>query len=224
MACERYRDTLSDVAAGASTSAEIEAHLASCDACRLELGALRQALAVADDDLARLLQVEPSPDLTARIRRTAAESAEAEPGWHLGWRFMLTAAAAALFVATVYVASRGPQPRPAMLAAGVRPGMPPETPAAATASEVVPPVAEAAPMTRRLRITIAPPVREPQVLVPAGEAEALLRFAADLRGRSVAQDSLLVVDLSAPLAEPQVGEIRSLDIVPLDPAESAGAE
>ena len=60
--------------------------------------------------------------------------------------------------------------------------------------------------------------------MPAGEAEALLRFAATLRSRSVAPDSLLVVDLSAPLAEPQVGEIRSLEIVPLDPAESAGAE
>jgi hypothetical protein len=62
------------------------------------------------------------------------------------------------------------------------------------------------------------------VLVPAGEAEGLLRFAASLQRRSVTQDSLLVADLSAPLTEPRVAEIPPLEIVPLDPAEGSGAE
>jgi hypothetical protein len=62
------------------------------------------------------------------------------------------------------------------------------------------------------------------VLVPAGEAEALVRLAANLRRRSVTPDSLLVADLSAPLAGPKLVEIRPIEIVPLDPAESSGAE
>jgi hypothetical protein len=62
------------------------------------------------------------------------------------------------------------------------------------------------------------------VLVPAGEAEALVRLAASLRRRSVTPDSLLVADLTAPLAEAKLPEIRPLEIVPLDPAESSGAK
>jgi hypothetical protein len=221
MACERYRNTLSDVAAGASASAEIEAHLASCDACRLELGALRQALAVADDDLARLLQVEPSPDLAARIRRATAESAAAEPGWRLGWRFGL-AAAAAVIVAVFLITQRGSQPAPTTLALDAHPEPPRQTPRTTLARE---PEATAAPLPLASRA--GRPVRvptEPKVLVPEGEAEALLRYAASLRRRAVTSDSLLVADLSAPLKEPEDVVIRPLAIVPLDPEEASGAE
>ena len=62
------------------------------------------------------------------------------------------------------------------------------------------------------------------MLVPAGEAEALLRFAAHLQTRVVSPDSLLVADLSAPLAEPKGVEIQPLEIVPLDPAEASGTD
>ena len=65
---------------------------------------------------------------------------------------------------------------------------------------------------------------EPEVLVPPGEAEALLRFAARLQHRAVAPDSLLVADLSAPLAEPRALEIAPLVIVPLDPTETSGTD
>ena len=65
---------------------------------------------------------------------------------------------------------------------------------------------------------------EPEVLVPPGEGEALLRFAAQLPRRAVAPDSLLVADLSGPLTEPKGVEIQSLVIVPLDPAEPSGTD
>ena len=60
MACARHKSALSDVAAGAPVAAELEAHLASCEGCREELRSLEQTLAVADDDLSRLLLAEPS--------------------------------------------------------------------------------------------------------------------------------------------------------------------
>ena len=48
MACERYRDALTDVAAGEAATVAVEGHLVSCEACRAELLVLRRALAVAD--------------------------------------------------------------------------------------------------------------------------------------------------------------------------------
>jgi hypothetical protein len=227
MACKRYRDALNDVAAGSSASAEVGSHLASCEACRDELRALRQALAAADDELALLRVAEPSPDLAARIRTAVAESAEEAPGWRLGWGFVITAAAAAVIVASVFVAQRSPRPEPSAAVADRAPAH--ETPRATPAPEgFVPGTARRSqPVESRPRVS-GPPrtqrAREPEVLVPAGEAEALVRLAANLRRRSVTPDSLLVADLSAPLAGPKLVEIRPIEIVPLDPAESSGAE
>ena len=226
MACKRYRDALSDVAAGAPASAGALAHLASCEACRVELAALRQAVAAADDELARLRVAEPSPDLAARIRTALAESAETAPGWRLGWGLTL-AAAGAVVVATIFVVERAPRPEPPATVADRAPAH--VTPRAAPAPEtVVPGSARRSQPVGSRRRTSKPPgtgrAREPEVLVPAGEAEALVRLAASLRRRSVTPESLLVADLSAPLAEPKVEEIRPIEIVPLDPAESSGAE
>jgi hypothetical protein len=226
MACDRFRNALSDVAAGAPASAGALAHLASCQTCRVELAALRQALAVADEELARLRVAEPSPDLPARIRTALAESAEAAPGWRLGWGFMVTAAVAVVVVATVFVAQRGPRPQSPATVADRAPAH--ETPRATAVPELVVPGSASVgarqgpsgPQSARTQQR----VREPEVLVPAGEAEALLRLAANLQRRHVTPDSLLVADLSAPLAEPKGMEIRPLEIVPLDPAESSGAE
>jgi hypothetical protein len=226
MACERYRDALSDVAAGAAAPAGVEAHLASCAACRAELAALRRALAVADAELGRLSLAEPSPELGARIRATVAESAQTERGWRLGWGVPLTAAAA-VFMAGVFVAQRGPRPEPAPTAAEHQPAR--ETSRATPVPDsVVPTIVQHSRLDASERRAASPPrqerAREPEVLVPSGEAEALVSLAASLRRRSVTPDSLLVADLSAPLAEPQVGEIHPLEIVPLSPEEDSGAE
>lgn len=222
MACERYREALSDLAAGTPATGELEAHLAACASCRGELAALRRALAAVDAEMALLL-AEPSPALAARIRATVAESADAEPGWRLGWRLPLGAAALAVLLATVIVARRGPPPVPVRSVtdrAATR-----ELPAAAPAPESVIPTP--GPRTQPVASVARAPspdrregAREPEVLVPAGEAEALERLAANLRRRSVKPDSLLVADLSTPLAEPTLREIRPLEIVPLDPAEA----
>jgi hypothetical protein len=60
--------------------------------------------------------------------------------------------------------------------------------------------------------------------VPAGEAEALLRFAATVQRRSVTPASLLVADLNAPLAESSDLAIRPIELVPLGPEEDTGTE
>jgi len=243
MACERRPDTLTELAAGASASADLEAHLASCVSCRQELHALRQALATVDAELADLKAAEPSPDLAARIREAVAEPARAEPTWRLAWGWTLTAAAAALLVAIALIGQRLSKPVPGSAATGVgrepsreaalatpSPGPPAGLVAAPAFRETPGPeatahsaaTARAAHKSRAQRS--ARLASEPEVLVPAGEAEALLRFAANLQRRTVTAESLLVADLSAPLPESKGVFIRPLEIVPLDPEETSGAE
>jgi hypothetical protein len=64
---------------------------------------------------------------------------------------------------------------------------------------------------------------EPEVLVPPGEAEALLRLVALVHRERLTPDALGAVDRpSADLAELKPIDIKPLEIVPLDPAESSG--
>jgi hypothetical protein len=63
----------------------------------------------------------------------------------------------------------------------------------------------------------------PEVLVPRGEAEALVRFAAIVhRDRHTPGAFATAGRPSADLAEPAALEIEPLEIVPLDPAENPG--
>jgi hypothetical protein len=252
MACERYRDALTDVAAGEPATAAVEAHLASCEACRIELQVRRRALALADTEMARLLAAEPSPELAVRIRQAVAGS-EPSPGWRFGWLWPATAAAMMLLALGV-VMPRGtrpaPEPRVAVdadrpqSAGGTRAMEPVGAPVApadrrvpgADGHDLVTPRSSGqserrgvhspggSPGTRQAGVPRDDRAPEPEVLVPAGETEALLRFTAHLRTRVVSPDSLLVADLSAPLPEPKGVEIQPLAIVPLDPAETSGTD
>lgn len=244
MACERYRKALADLAAGGPAPAFVEAHLAACEGCRAELAALRQALSVADAEMAGLVAAEPSPALAAGIRRAVAE-AEPAPAWRFGWLWPTAAAAATLLVALAVWVGRPVAPSDIGLSAGLSsrgaPGLsraegsavPPTPTAAAPRDATVAPRSGGPalrPQARRASASLGtrpvgvPRDDRPEVLVPPGEGEAVLRFAAHLQGRTVAPDSLLVADLSAPLPEPKAIEIRSLEIVPLDPAETPGTD
>jgi hypothetical protein len=64
---------------------------------------------------------------------------------------------------------------------------------------------------------------EPEVLVPPGETEALLRFVALVHRQRLAPTSLAATGQpSADLAELALIDIKPLEIVPLDPAETSG--
>jgi hypothetical protein len=234
MACERYRDALSDLAAGGRAEAAVEAHLASCDACRGELVVLRQALAVADEEMGRLLRAEPSPELATRIRSAVTESGTSRE-WRLGWFWPSLAAAAALLIALSVVTGRAPSPEPGV-ARGTR--SPQLAGAAGTAEPSIataapeptgePAVAVPAPRAgdpsespRLARRRAAP--SEPEVLVPPGEAEALLRLVALVHRERLAPPVLGAAgERSADLAELRPIDIEPLEIVPLDPAEGSG--
>lgn len=234
MACERHRDALSDVAAGAAPSRALEAHLLACEECRTELAALRRTLAMADDELGELLSAMPSPELPARIRAAASEPTAVAHGWRPGFRLVLVGAAAALLMAVVMARQRQvPSPASTVETRHVPPvGREHVTPAPVLARDqsAAPPLAEVRTRPAAAGASNVRPARsqrtvsEPEVLVPPGELEALLRYAANLRRRTLAPDALLVADHSAPLPEPRYAAIQPLAIVPLDPEESAGIE
>lgn len=220
MACERYQDALNDVAAGASATVELGAHLVSCAACRGELDALLHVLAAADAELGRLGHERPSPDLAARIRAAVAVS-EGAPSRRLTlawWPALAVAAVLAIGLALVVRTERGGEP--VIIATPS-----PPTAAPTRAANATPPAGHTEPLPVRL----APALRrsEPaaaEVLVPAGEADTLLRLVALVhQQRAAAPPVLASANLPATdLLEPPAIEIRPLEIVPLDPAETSG--
>jgi hypothetical protein len=228
MACERYRDALTDVAAGAPAPADVEAHLVSCEGCRQELEALRHALALAAAEMAGLVAAEPSPGLSARIRQAVAESGSA-PAWRFGWLWTVTPAAAALLVALAVWVGRAPSPAAAVGGTPVIPGttgplIPRERPCRPQGStSAVPGTVPADPRVGASSSGGQSHRRRPEVLVPRGEAEALVRFAALVHRDRHAPVAFLAAGRPSPdLAEPAALDITPLEIVPLDPAETPG--
>jgi hypothetical protein len=211
--------------------ADVEAHLASCEGCRHELAALRRALALADAGLAGLLSAEPSPGMSVRIREAVAGSGPA-PAWRFGWLWPVAAAAATLLVALAVWVGRTPSPQPRVADAPViprdtqRPG--PE--GSAITADLSSPGPTAAPREDEARVAAgrrpgrAPALRAaPEVLVPRGEAEALVRFATIVHRDRHAPGAFLAVDRpSTDLAEPPDLAVTPLEIAPLDPAENQG--
>lgn len=235
MACERFRDALSDAAAGGPATPALVAHLPACDACRAELETLQRVLAAADAELGGLLSAAPSLDFAARVRAAVSEAPSA-PAWRPGFWLTLAGAAAALLVVVSLSALRGEPTRSRTAATQVERAAaaaekpifenaspPLVVPSPPSAAPPPPPVRKARPSTRAPR---APrqSVQDPEVMVPPDQAEALLRFAAGLQRRTVTPGSLLVANLDAPLPDAGDVHIRPIEIVPLGPEEDTGTE
>jgi hypothetical protein len=237
MACERYLEAVTELAAGGPAVAGLKAHLAECADCREELAALRRVLEAVDAELRPFASSEPSPALAARIRQAASEP-EARSGSRPAFALQALAAAAVL-AAVAFVLLLGRAPTPTSVAA-LTPR--PETSGTPLPASVALPAATArpaaSPRPREERVPATAAARraaspEPEVVVPPGQMEALVRFAALVNRVRVAPPMLGATGQPSPeLAELRlidigpisVGsiDIQPLEIVPLDPAETSG--
>jgi len=223
MACARYRDALSEHAAGSPAPA-LEAHLPMCVDCRNELAVMRRMLAVADQQLAYLPKAEPSGNFVPQLRAAVIEAA-ARPVSRVAWRWPALATTAGIVLAFALFSVMRPSHEitaqvdvpsvPASaLTAPREPASPPAIVARADRGTDTPP-----PRRRATRRTPA----EPEVLIPPGEAQALLQWVA-LVNREHRVSTLLAAADASPSQTATLAniEIKPIEIVPLDPAINSG--
>jgi hypothetical protein len=203
---------------------------------------LRRALAIADSEMARLAADEPSPALAARIRQSVGEPSAA-PALRFRWLWPVAAAAATVALAVAMWVGRPipthfdlPRVSSSPGAAGVSGAevsvLPPTKTASLEAGRPEPP-RSAGPATRTRvrggslatgRAGLARDDRR-EVLVPAGEGEALLRLVALTHRAGRTPAALLAAGEPSPdLAGPAPLDIEPIEIVPLDPGESSGTD
>jgi len=231
MDCKRYEAALREHALGEAPSPALEAHLASCEACRETLAVGQGLRAAIDTTLDRLRQVEPSPAFLARARTAALDASQASPrlGWlgRLGWSPVLATVVLALALGVMVARDRWlPEPtRPTPPASAPSPYRPtvPETLASMPRPPAVPPPDAPG----RVR---PPEARAPEdrlaVPVPPGQEEAIVRLAGLVATGAVAPPASLVnpPDPTQPLPPPAELSLPPLAIEPLGSgaAESEG--
>jgi hypothetical protein len=220
MVCARYRDALTGVAAGAAAPAALEAHLTGCQRCRAELVALRQLLTVADQGLAHLSSAEPAGSFVPRIR--AAMAFQAVPVRRANWLWPSLATAAAVGLVALFVGMRPARETAAVVEVPSKPeAAAVAAPESSPASGPEPNIVDTSPPKERPATRRKP--AEPEVLVPADEARALVQWVA-LVNREQRVPTLLAAADAAELQNlaPTNIQIQPIEFVPLDPANNPG--
>jgi hypothetical protein len=230
MRCERYEQDLTLGAAGGAIRPDLEAHLEGCAACRERLAEKHALLGRIDHVLTSQLDVEPSAGLRRRVIARVVEVEKARRRM-APWAAAATLAAGLAMVVWAAGLTRRPSatPLPSSVAAIV-----PTEPTGGTAK---PETRALAPSTPRERVAATPRVvrrrsspaagrlaaaPEPEVLVPAGQEEALRRFVASLREDAGTPRPLLraTATVETPVAPPPLIQIPVLASEPLsDPAD-----
>lgn len=231
MACREYEGELRKLAAGPdrigagglalAREARVRAHLAGCAACREAREVETQLFAAVDVALREEVNAEAPASLAARIR-IAAEAEQARPRV-ARWRWALVAGAVTAIVVAVMVTQRGAPPaslgraEPTESARQTIPALPTSPAMAQQGSE---PVVAASREPKQSRDK--PPAPEPEVLVPAGEEEALARFAGGLRAGRGDAEALLEAMQKKPAERLEISPIvvANLEMKPLGEAKS----
>ncbi|MBV8170319.1 MAG: hypothetical protein JO219_00115 [Candidatus Eremiobacteraeota bacterium] len=76
-ACDRFRQILDDVAAGATADADLSAHLQTCDECAQELQRKRALMERIDGAVQRWIAQAPPSDIAERVMIRTRASAQA---------------------------------------------------------------------------------------------------------------------------------------------------
>jgi hypothetical protein len=225
MDCTRYETALREHALGEPPSPALEAHLASCEACRARVATEQGLLAAIDATLDGVRQIEPSPTFMARARAAALDASRPStrfgPFGRLAWNPASAVAAVALAAALGVIVARGPRPSADPIAPS-----PSSLPGPSAGPSLTAPPA-AASLPRAASAADAPrPVRPAEdrlaVLVPPGQEEAIVRLAVLVATGAVAPPASLVnpPDPTQPLTPPAELSLPPLAIELLGPASA----
>jgi len=106
--CERYRDDVDDVAAGATASSALQSHLTTCEMCAAELDRKRGLLARIEGVARNMMAAQEASDFLepvfARVKATYQDRARQRAWWPAG-----IAAAAAVVVLGIFAGVRHAQ-------------------------------------------------------------------------------------------------------------------
>lgn len=217
MSCEQFKTRLTDFALGAE-DIEFGAHLDGCASCRAALDAQRSLRASIDRGLASLVAGKPSGDFAAHVRQRIAQAGVTTRPWFAGW-MPVTAAALALVV-LVGVLTIGRPPRPPQTAEVKPPAQvaPTEKAGAVAPPEVTPtqPPHTVATGRRPPRGPQSAANREPEVLVPRGQMDAVMQLYNSIWSRKADGSTLMaqaapIEELLKPLKTPEL-RIAPLEI------------
>ena len=223
MDCETCFEALTAHALGRPLAGRARDHLEGCAACRVRLEDARRAARDMDDELRRALALQPSPGFVARIREGAAAAGDT-PRWRRWWPALVAGAAGAAVLMTVQLARREPA-RPGLLdplrQAATRPhtllprSQPPVAPL--TSSRPSGQLSNARPAATRRP---GEPSREPEVIIPPGQRQAIRRFAASLNAGLISIPPMLAQS-GEPLALIEIAPLELKPIV-IPPVEVPG--
>jgi anti-sigma factor RsiW len=223
MACEKYTGWMMEAALGdfpRRHEAELLQHVRVCDACREAYNQAKTTADAVDRGVESLVAGEPSPQFQAHLyARIAQEPGPVRSSWAdwiavtRGSRWLLAVGASAvvlvsllLFVLTRFPRQNNPVPNVALH---------PSTSPMPVVPQVTPQPNLAFPSelrrASRPRHPVLPRSPEPEVLVPAGQLEAVMQFADAIRVGRVDGNQLLAAqeELEKPL------KIDDLTILPI---------
>jgi hypothetical protein len=200
--------------------AELRAHVSRCETCRGEWEATSALVAAVDRSLATLVDGEPSPQFTARLRARIAEE-PAPAAWPvLTWPRIAAAGLVASVALVVVLMTRGPDRAGPAARIAANPTAAAEQPHAResnAAPERVAAKPDVASRRDRARVRGRSGSLSFEVLVPKGQISAALLLSEGVSAGTI--DGAQLVELVRRSAEPL--EVKALDIEPLA-APSAG--
>ena len=226
MACAEYKERLIEAALDPESDAAHEMqfvrHVETCAACRSELDRQRALFEQIEDGVAALVGVQAPAAIAARVRQEiATERAPLFVFRNWAWFGAAAVATAAIVFAIAlrpHQAPSGPREATAPATAAASTQQPtsvqntvePSLPRANRSKTFVVRASATAPKPELVESVVAATIGPPhvQVIVPAGQREAVLRLVAALQtGR---------VDAASLIKSPESGEPAELKIVPLE--------
>ena len=218
MGCSRFAETLKAHAAGGDLAPDARAHLAECEACRLDLARRRRLIAGIDADLARALDVAPSAEFLPRLRTRIAAGGAVVRWWTPGWRWAAGAASLAIAAGAVAISLWPAPPAPPSETREARASSPvAAAPSAALSEKVTTPGAGpgAARVTTLQHRAVATRVEaEPEVLISQDQRIAFDQLLRMARAGRLDEKMFPAASAAAPVAVPPI-VVEDLAVAPI---------